>query len=112
MILNDKGWELYAKWEQIYEDELAKQREQRGDPNYIDGWCIIDDFDHIHDINDEIGLLIFVYGDMAIYHIIEWIDRGELRANDIWGFNTTLEQLIALMKPYFIIYKEDNLQID
>jgi hypothetical protein len=111
MKLNAKGMELYDKWEHIYVEELTKQREQRGDQEWCDGWCIIDDYDHIHDINDEIGLLIFGYDDYAIYHVLECIDDKFVRADEIWGFDTTSAQLVELMKPYFDIDENEDLHI-
>ena len=111
MKLNVKGMELYDKWERIYVEELTKQREQRCDEDYIEGWCIIDDYDHIHDINDEIGLLIFGYDDMAIYHVLECIDDKMVRSDEVWAFDTTSAQLVEMMKPYFDIDEQEDLHI-
>lgn len=109
MKLNAKGMELFDKWEHIYFEELEKQREQRGDEDYFEGWCIIDDFDHIHDINDEIGLLIFGYDDNAIYHVLGCIDDKMVRSDEVWAFNTTSAQLVEMMKPYFDIDEQEDL---
>ena len=109
MKLNAKGEALYDKWERIYWEEITKQREQRGDPDFCEGWCIIDDWDHIHDINDEIGLLIFGYEDNAIYHVISCVVDGYVREDENWIFDVSTHQLVDLMKPYFDITDDDDL---
>lgn len=97
MKLNTKGLELYDKWEHIYYDELDKERKERNDPNWIEGWCIIDDWDHIHDINDEIGLLIFGYEDCAMGHLMEWANSPD----EVYIFGFTYRQIVEMMKEYF-----------
>lgn len=109
MELNKQGQKLYDKWEHIYFDELTKIREQTGDPDFCEGWSIIDDWDHIHDIDDEIGLLIFGYEDDAIYHIIETVNSKWSWPDEEWMFGKSCREMIELLKPYFDIDKNDNL---
>ena len=71
MKLNKSGWELYSKWQDIYFDELNKQRAELNEPDYIEGWCIIDDDEHCPTIDDYVGLAVYGDDDDAIYHILE-----------------------------------------
>lgn len=111
MKLNKQGQKLYDKWEHIYYDELVKIREQTNDPDFCEGWCIIDDWDHIHNIDDEIGLLIFGYEDDAIYHIIETVNSKWLRPDEEWMFGKSCREMIELLKPYFDIDENENLNL-
>lgn len=104
MKLNAKGLELYDKWEHIYYDELTKQREQRGDPDWIEGWCIIDDGDHCKTIEDCVGLAIFGDDDYAIYHILDYFHPKEH-----YAYGYTAEQVVEMMKPYFDIGDDEVL---
>lgn len=104
MKLNAKGLELYDKWEHIYYDELTKQREQRGDPDWIEGWCIIDDSDHCKTIEDYVGLAIFGDDDYAIYHILD-----NFHPKEHYAYGYTAEQVVEMMKPYFDIGDDEVL---
>lgn len=94
---NEKGEQTYQKWEDIYYAELAKMRQEMNDPEYIEGWCIIDDWDHIHNIEDEIGLLLFGYEDLAMGHIMEWCDDPD----DEYMFGYSYRKIVEMMKEYF-----------
>lgn len=74
MKLTEKGMEIFRKWESVYFAELEKLRKENNDPDFCEGWCIIDDADHIDTIEDEIGLLIFGYDDHVIDHLKEYIE--------------------------------------
>lgn len=103
MKLNKKGEALFNKWANIYYDELEKERKERNDPEWIEGWCIIDDFDHIHNIEDEIGLLIFGYEDCAMEHLMEWAESPD----EVYLFGYTYRQIVDMMREYFD-YTEDE----
>lgn len=111
MKLNKSGVEVYNKWSGIYNSELEKLRTENNDPDFCEGWCIIDDDSHIHNIEDEIGLLIFGYDDNAIYHILDCIDDGFVGADDEWTHGVSSRQLIEMMKPYFNIVDKDDIEI-
>lgn len=74
MELNKKGKELYKIWEQKFFDENDRLGGNSKDGDYVDGWCIIDNDDHIKTIEDECGLLIFAYEENAVNVIDEWIE--------------------------------------
>jgi len=104
MKLNAKGMELYNKWEGIYYDELEKQRKERNDPEWIEGWCIIDDNEHCPTIEDYVGLAIFGDNDDAIYHVLDNFNAG-----DRYAYGYTAEQFVEMLKPYFDINEDDDL---
>lgn len=112
MKLNDKGWELYYKWESIYEAELKRLQEERNDPDYFDGWCIIDNSDFVKNIDDLVGLLCFGDDDHAIWNIVDQIYNWGCGADSEYAFGTSYRQLIDLLKPYFDISEEDEEQIN
>lgn len=104
MKLNAKGMELFDKWEHIYWDEVTKQREQTGDPDWIEGWCIIDDADHCKTIEDCIGVAVFGDDDDAIYHILD-----NFLPHEHYAYGYTAEQVVEMLKPYFDIGDDEDL---
>lgn len=111
MKLNAKGLELFNKWEHIYVEELTKQREQRGDPEYCEGWSIIDDSDHIRSVEDAVGLAVFGDDDRAIYHILQCIEYGYFSADEEYCFGVSAMQFVELLKPYFEISESEETNI-
>lgn len=97
MKLNAKGEKLRRKWERIYLDELEKIRKETNDPQFFEGWCIIDDFDHIRNVEDEIGLLLYGYDDAAMGHLMEWATDPD----EVYIFGKTYRELVEMMKDYF-----------
>ena len=72
---NDKGKSLYEKFEQYYYDELAKLRKEKKDPEYIEGWCIIDNEDYVRTLEDVCGILIYGDDDFAFQHLDDFIKQ-------------------------------------
>ena len=103
MRLNAKGMEVFNKWHKIYCDELEKIRKETNNPNYEEGWCIIEDTDHVKTRDDVIGILIFGDDDNAIYHILECIDMGLFKPDEnyYWNVELTCRQLIKRLIPYY-----------
>lgn len=108
MKLNAKGLELFDKWNHIYYDELALQRELRDDPDWTEGWCIIDDYDHIQTIEDEVGLLIFGYADCVGNYFNEWRDVFGTSPffTDAHGQNYTLNEVENRCKEFIDGYDD------
>lgn len=107
MKLNAKGMEIYKVWERKYYDELERLRKETGDPEYEDGWCIID---NPQTLEDEIGILIFGDNDNAIYHIMNCVDGGMFKSPDEeWMFGKSCREMVELLKPYFDIDDKDDL---
>ena len=100
-VLNDLGNALYSKWEEIYIAENDRLGGNYAEGNIVEGWCIIDTDDHIKNIEDEIGLLVFGYDDSAIYHLEEYAeDYGD---GDVYAFGYTAPQIKEMMLKYFDI---------
>ena len=95
--LNEAGWELYSEWEMIYHAELNRLRAEQNDPDFHEGWCIIDNEHFVRNIEDEVGLRIFGYDNDAIWQVF---DTG-MKPDEIWRFSTTTNQFIELLLPYF-----------
>lgn len=102
--MNAKGWELFKKWEAIYEKELQLLREEMNDPEYEEGWSIIDDYDFVKTIDDEIGLLVFGYDDGIDYYFDFWEQHGGLNEvcfTDIDGNDYTFAEVKERIVPYY-----------
>lgn len=102
MKLNKKGLELADKWYAIWDEEVEKELAK--DENAETGWCIIDDYDHIHNIEDEIGLLLMAYDNNAISVITE-----EYTPNEQYIFGYTAAEVVEMLKLYFDISYDDDL---
>ena len=89
MKLNEKGWALHDIWWQNYCKENDRLGGNSAEGDFVDGWCIIDNFDYINNITDECGLLIFAYDDDAYYRVEEWIKNdGDCEVGNL-GFTYT-----------------------
>ena len=98
-VLNDLGNALYRKWEGIYHAENDRLGGDYASGHIIEGWCIIDTAEHIKNIDDEIGLLVFGYDDSAIHHLEEYAeDYGN---DEVYAFGYTAPQIKAMMLKYF-----------
>ena len=107
MTLNAKGMEIFNIWERKYYDELERIRKETNDPDYEEGWCIID---YPETLEDEIGILIFGDDDNAIYHIIECVDTGVFKSPDEeWLFGKSCREMVELLKPYFDIDDDEDI---
>ena len=99
MKMNDKGKELYEVWEQNYYKENDKLGGNSAEGDFVEGWCIIDNYDYIHTLNDECGLWLFGYDDNALSEVEDRIEKyGE---DDICVFNYTFGDLRREMLKYF-----------
>lgn len=105
MILNKAGRELFSKWDDIYRTELERLRKERNDPEYIEGWSIIDSYDFVKTANDEIGLLIFGYDDSLPWMFDEeWskaFDEDEVFFKDADGKGYTVDEMREMCRPYY-----------
>lgn len=94
MTLTDKGWETFYKWQGIYYNELYNLKEEFNDPEYEEGWCIIDNEHYVKDIDDEIGLLIFGYDDGVMDHLCWYRDKYK---DDEYAFGYTAQDIINIL---------------
>lgn len=103
--MNAAAYELYIKWENIYHQELERLRKEKNDPEYHEGWCIIENDNFIKSLDDVVGLLIFGYDDNALYTVCMWInDNGE--EDTYWGYR--LKDIYSELEKY---YREEALCI-
>ena len=72
MKLNQKGRELFDKWQKIYYAENDKLGGNSSEGELIEGWCIIDNYEYIKNVQDECALLIYGYEEDALANVEEW----------------------------------------
>lgn len=105
--LNARGWELYKKWEQIYEDELHRLQAEKNDPDFTEGWCIIDTYDFVKTVEDEVGLLVFGYDEGIGAYFGFWEEHGgddDICFRDVEGREYTFAEVEKLVVPYYDEY--------
>ena len=104
MKLNDKGIKKYNAWEKIYEMELDRLRILMDDPDYFEGWSIVDNDLFVRTFDDLIGLLVFGYGEDIGWNIEEWktiYKPEDIFFEDVDGKKHTVEETInELMTCY------------
>ena len=104
MKMNKKGEELYKIWEQNYCKENDKLGGDSANGDFVEGWCIIDNYDYIKDLTDECGLLLFGYDNDAVDHIEECIEMygaDDVIFNDINGKGYTCAEIKNELLKYF-----------
>lgn len=107
--LNEKGWKKFNEWNAIYEKELERLRVELNDPDYFEGWCIIDNYDFVKTIEDEIGLLIFGYDESIGWYFDEWDNYADdVCFRDINGKEYTFKEVEEAMQPYYEDYWENK----
>lgn len=76
---------IYDEWATKYNNELERLQKQYNNPNYHEGWCIIENSNFVKTLDDVVGLMIFGYDDNALGVIDDWIQ--ELGEDDTYfGF--------------------------
>ena len=99
MQMNEAGKELYDTWAANYDKENDRLGGNSEKGEFVDGWCIIDNKNYIHNITDECGIFLFGYEDEAIAHVEELIEMyGE---DDICSFDYTFGDLKRELLKYF-----------
>ncbi len=104
MKLNEKGNELYNIWEQNYCKENDNLGGDSANGDYIEGWCIIDNYNYVKTLTDECGLLIFGYDESAIDTVDEWIEMygaDDVIFNDATGKGYTCAEIKKELLKYF-----------
>lgn len=77
MQMKDNAWDLFDKWASIYNQENDKRGGNSQNNEFVEGWSIIENTDHVKTLDDAVGLLIFGYDDNALSTIDEWIETDE-----------------------------------
>ncbi|MEE1256267.1 MAG: hypothetical protein UHN47_07115 [Lachnospiraceae bacterium] len=96
--MKDLAKHIYDEWETKYRNELERLRKEKNNPDYHEGWCIIETDEFIKTLDDVVGLIIFGFDDNAYGTIEEWIKQdGE---NDTYlGFK--LKDIMQELEKYF-----------
>lgn len=103
--LNNAGWKVFNDWDKKYNAELERLRKELNDPEYMEGWFIIDNYDYVKTVGDEIGLLVFGYDDHLMWMFDEWREMGfdkEVFFRDSYGVNYTLDEVEHIASKYFV----------
>lgn len=106
MKLNAKGWEAYKRMEKKYNEELDRIRKELKDPEYTEGWCIIDNSDACPSVQDYLELLVF--GDMedALWVLIEGFKYDSDDAVYVYGVRW--KDFARLLLPYYDLDDDDK----
>ena len=74
MQMKDNAWDLFDKWASIYNQENDKLGGNSQNNEFVEGWSIIEDTNHVKTLDDAVGLLIFGYDDNALSTVDDWIE--------------------------------------
>jgi hypothetical protein len=89
---------IYDKWETKYWNELERLKKENNNPDYHEGWCIIENDNFVKTLDDVVGLMIFGYDDNALGTIDEWI---EMDGEDDTYFGFKLVDIMHELEKYF-----------
>lgn len=97
--LTSKGEEAYNRMWKMHHEEVARQVRIYGEENAEHGWSIIDDYDHIHNIDDQIDLLIYTEEEDVLYSLVNWakLDKdisGNWSINNTYAFGYSYKDVI------------------
>lgn len=103
--LNKAGCKLFNEWDRKYRAELARLQKELNDPEYTEGWCIIDNYDYVKTVSDEVGLLVYGYDDCLMAMFDEWRGMGWNNNDffaDSYGVEYTIDEVEKLARKYFV----------
>lgn len=107
--LTKQGWEKFHEWEKIYDAELKRLQEELNDPDYFEGWCMINNYDFVKTLDDEVGILIFGYEEAIGWYFDEWEKyKDEVCFTDINGVNYTFQEVENAVIPYYTGFYEEE----
>ena len=89
---------IYNEWATKYDNELERLKKEYNNPDYHEGWCIIETNEFIKTLDDVVGLMIFGYDDNALGTIDEWI---ELDGEEGTYFDFKLVDIMHELEKYF-----------
>ena len=90
--LTSKGVEAYDRMWEMYDQELKEL--QKADPNFVEGWAIIDNDKYIKTLDDEVDILVGAYDRNVLYVLAEWLDNGCTSLDDKICFNWSVREVI------------------
>lgn len=103
--LNKAGRKLFNEWDRKYRAELARLQKELNDPEYTEGWCIIDNYDYVKTVSDEVGLLVFGYDDNLMAMFDEWREMftdDYVFLIDEYGVGYKIGEVEELARKYFV----------
>lgn len=74
--LTRKGEDAVSRMWKMYHHELAER--QKADPDFVDGWGIIDNKRYIKTIDDEVDVLMGAYGNDVLNVLSDWVDPSNI----------------------------------
>ena len=97
--LTVKGNELNDRFDRYYCEELEYLRKEYNDPEYFEGWCIIDTPKYVKTLEDICGILIYGDDTNAVNHVEEFIRQyGE---NEIYDLGYTGKEVLNELTKYY-----------
>lgn len=96
--MKDIAKPIYDEWEEKYWNELERLKIEKNNPDYHEGWCIIENDSFIKTLDDAVGLLIFGYDDNALGTIDEWI---KIYGEDDTYFGFKFVDIMHELEKYF-----------
>lgn len=104
--MNEKGIEAWNKWERIYREELERLQKELNDPEYTEGWCIIDSYEFVKTLQDEAELCVWAYGEGVDAYINDWVGCDDERFfRDADGNWYSLHELEKEIGQHFYDYQ-------
>lgn len=100
--LNESGWALHQIWYENYCKENNNLGGNSAEGDFVEGWCIIDNYDYIKTITDECGLLLFAYDENVFNILDEWAEDFD-ETDKICGGFTIPEVKKELLKYVEIV---------
>lgn len=108
---NDKGKRLCEKWHKIYQEENKRLQKELNDPNYWEGWIIIESERFVKTLEDTVGLLLQGYDTDAIHRVREWIEEfGEYESYFGYTHKAILNELKRYYKDFEEEYEEKDME--
>ena len=98
-FLTTKGNELFNKFHEYYYEELECLRKEYNDPEYTEGWCIIDTPKYVKTLEDICGVLIYGEDENAIGHVELFIETwGE---DEVYNLGYTGKEVLNELARYY-----------
>lgn len=100
--LNELGNELYNAWWKNYCKENDNLGGNSVEHDFVEGYCIVDNFDYIKTITDECGWLLLAYEENVFNILNEWAEDTD-ETDKICGGFTIPEVKQELLKYVEIV---------
>ena len=106
MELNAKGWAAYNRMEKKYYEELDRLKKELNDPNFEEGWCILENDEVAPTAKDYAEVLVF--GDME-YAVRIIIDSFKNDPDDtLYWDGVKWKDFVRMLLPYYDLDDDDK----